>query len=81
MSASGPSGPLVLFFFALKRLSTFYVCFKYLSSLHTRFYHESKFNTMNPDQTAPLGAFCLCDLILYIPVNNFSVMSGLVFLF
>ena len=24
--------------------------------------------------------FCLFDLILYIPVNNFSVMSGWVFL-
>ena len=23
-----------------------------------------------------LGRFCLCDLILYVPVNNFSVMSG-----
>ena len=23
---------------------------------------------------------CLCDLILYVPVNNFSVMSGRVFL-
>ena len=27
-----------------------------------------------------VGLFCLFDLILYIPVNNFSVMSGWVFL-
>ena len=26
------------------------------------------------------GLFCLFDLILYVPVNNFSVMSGRVFL-
>ena len=28
----------------------------------------------------PFILLCLCDLLLYIPINNFSVMSGLVFL-
>ena len=41
---------------------------------------------MNPDQTAPMGSvrsgfimftsMILLDFILYIPVNNFSVMFG-----
>ena len=34
---------------------------------------------MSPYQTAPKGAL-LFDLILYITVNNLSVMSGRVFL-
>ena len=45
-------------------------------------------NNMDPDETAPRGAVwsgfimfdCLLGLILYIQVNNFSVMPGQVFL-
>ena len=44
-------------------------------------------NSMTPDQTAPKGAvlsgfklFVLFDLILFVPVNNFSVMLGQTFL-
>ena len=44
-------------------------------------------NSITPDQTAPKGAILsgikllvMFDLILYVPVNNFSVMSGWAFL-
>ena len=50
-------------------------------------------NSVDPDQLAsekpayqdlqcfPLCLFCLFDLILYIPVNNLSIMSGQVSVF
>ena len=36
--------------------------------------------TIHTDAQKKPDLVCLFDLILYVPVNNFSVMSGLVFL-
>ena len=38
-------------------LSAFYICCIYSSALQTSFFMEA--NTKNPDQTAPLGPYCL----------------------
>ena len=43
----------------------------------TKFKLEVEFTAIQSDN---FGIFCLFDLILYVPVNNFSVMLGRVFL-
>ena len=39
-----------------------------------------KERTFGQSSALVLGNLCLFDLILYVPVNNFSIMSGRVFL-
>ena len=67
MSASGPSGPLVLF-------TVIYISFHLLSFLAEVYW---SFHVL---RLRELIDFCLFDLILYVPVDNSSVMSGQVFL-
>ena len=49
------------YFFVLIMLSAFYICYIYLKSatyikMHFKLDFNMEDNTMNPDQTAPLGA-------------------------
>ena len=63
--------PLMLIFFVLKMSSAYYLCCIFSNALQ---------NTTWIDQKRYAPRLYLFDLILYVPVNNFSVMLGCVFL-